>query len=1250
MTKLIRHRLWLLGPARVDQTQKAQNETAESEIEGTPRFRSRRTVALLGYLAAERRSVARDLLAALFWPDEEPARGRANLRRELHNLTKILPGCWELDRQAVTFMPSADTTVDLYQLQDLEADERWGEAAELLGGEFIEGLYLDDNPEFESWLLGEREHWRGRAEAILVRVIDAHIQRGRYSDALHHTQRLLQFTPWNENAHRQAMRLLAWTGKRGAALRQFETCKQVLSEELDVEPASETIALYQKIHAGQLDLPPQLPAFLTEEKARREFERALFVGRKDELSRLETFLTDALAGESRVVLVTGGPGLGKTALLEAFVLQAMEAHPNLLVAYGKCTAYSGQGDPYLPFRDVMRMLTGDVEARWDAGAISRDHARRLWTAYPLVVQALLDHGPGLLDVLIPSKVLLSRSMAVGQDYTSWLPRLQEHIKRDWMRGEELEQSHLFQQTTDLLCNVSQEQPLLLILDDLQWADAASISLLFHLGRSIANAEGRLLIACAYRPEEVAMSSPDKRHPLAKPLQEFKRAYGDVWVDLDRSEATEDRSFVGALLDAEPNRLTKGFREALFQRTEGHPLFTVELLRSMQERGDLRKDEDGHWIEGPKLDWEVLPARVEAVIEERIGQLDPELQELISLASVEGEVFTAHVLAEVLNVSERYTLRRLSQDLEQEHRLVSEQEEIETAQRRISRYRFSHILFQDYLYKHLSQGEKRLFHGDIAATLEVLYEGQLDEMAVQLAHHFYQAGDHKQAFHYSSMAAERAARVYDSGEAITHYTRAIQLAETVSPDVTSLARLHRGRGLALEKTGNFDQAQADHIEARQMAQAASEQKAEWRALIDLGRLWASRDYNQTRDFFEAALELARQMNDQEILAGSLNWIGNWYANDEKPLKAIEFHHDALKIVEQLENRQDLANTLDLLGLSNLLSCDLSSSVQYYDRAIMLYRELGDYSGLASSLIGRATIASTLAWLVSIPATPAPDAISDFEEALQIADEIGLAPGLAWAHYSLGMLYMVRGDFGRALKEMQSGLHIASEIEHHEYIVGTRFALGMLYVELFATDQALGELEDALILAQELRSPTWVHIVSGTLAGAYLMLDDPKSAHTCLEKVISPQTPMDTLGKRNCWLKKAELALAQGDPALALDITGRLIASAPNISPGQVITFLWKLKGEALAATGCINDALPLLHAALINAEAAGERFLLWRVHACLGRLYHDMGDQQASKKEIASARAIIDEMAATVPDERLKANFHQGAYNKLRIKP
>ncbi len=1246
-------RLRLLGPASVDQFPESQKNPADfvgngrTQVE-VPRFRSRITIALLGYLVVEQRSFGREHLASLLWPDETPSKGRGNLRRELHNLSRILPDCWETDRQMVAFIPSADTIVDLNVLLQLETQERWGEAAELLGGAFLEGLYLDQNLEFENWLLGEREQWRARSENVLRHVIDGHTRRGQYSEALIFAQRLLQLAPWDEAAHRQTMRLLAWTGQRGAAMRQFERSKQALRSELNIEPSDESIALYEQIEVGRLDLPPQLPAFLTEEKARRAYEEPLFVGREHELEKLGTYLNEALAGRSRVIFITGGPGRGKTALLEAFTQIALKANPKLLVASGKCHAFTGAGDPYLPYRDVMAMLTGDVEGRWDAGAITRDHSQRLWASFSFVVQRLLDIGPHLLDVFVSSTALLSRSEAALPDNPPWLSRLREHALRDWQRSKDLEQSHLFQQYTNTLLTITKSQPLLLVLDDFQWADSASINLLFHLGRCLADNDCRLLIACAYRPEEVEMGREGARHPLAKVLSEFKRDFGDVWVRLSRKNEAEERKFVGAILDAEPNRLTDEFRTSLYNRTRGHALFTVELLRSLQTRGDLIKEEGGTWIVGGSLDWEVLPARVEAVIKERIDRLNPDLQQILTIASIEGEVFTAKVVAEIHKMPERMLLSQLSQDLERRHRLVREQEEIETGQKRLSRYRFGHVLFQDYLYKRLSLGERRILHGEVAAAIEKQYDGQLDEMAVQLAHHFYQAGDQRSAFHFSLQAAQRAARLYESGDAIVHFTRAIQLAEMVSPDVAALAQLYRGRGLAHERLGEFEKARADHSVILGIARRSGEQQVEWRAYLDLGRLWTSRDYKQAREYFEAALELARHTGDPASLADSLNWMGNWHANDENPSRAVEHHQKALYIFKELGDRRELANSLDLLALTSLLGSDLNTRVRYYDQAITLYRELGDRSRLASSLTGRATIVSSLAWLASVPAIPAPDAVVDFEEALQIAREIDSAPNQAWAHYSLGMMHTVHGHFGKALQEIETGMQIASDTGHREYIVGSRYALGLLYLEMFALERANKQLEKALILARELSSTTWFHTISGTLAATYIAQGSLELAQATLDEVLSVETPMDTMAKRYCWIWQAELAFLQEQPERALEIVNRLIDSSHGMTSGQAITYLWKLKGEALAAAGHRDEACTLLNSAVESALEAGERFLLWRIHGALGRLLQKTGPQKDADGQFVAARALIDEMAATLRDEKLRDGFVKAASATLNL--
>jgi len=540
----------------------------------------------------------------------------------------------------------------------------------------------------------------------------------------------------------------------------------------------------------------------------------------------------------------------------------------------------------------------------------------------------------------------------------------------------------------------------------------------------------------------------------------------------------------------------------------------------------------------------------------------------------------------------------------------------------------------------------LLHGEVAKALEKQYEGQLDEMAVQLAQHFDRAGNNRSAFHYAILAAERAARLYESGDSVVHYTRAIQLADRVSPDVATLAQLYRGRGLAYERLGEFEKARVDHKVILEIARTSGEKKLEWRAYLDLGRLWTSRDYGRAREYFEDALMLARQTGELASLADSLNWMGNWHANDEQPGRAMEHHQEALLIFEELGNRRELANSLDLLALTSLLSSDLNESVHYYDQAIALYRELGDRSRLASSLTGRATIVSSLAWLTSVPASPAPDAFADFEEALRIAREIDSTPNQAWAHYSLGMLHIVHGDFGEALTEIQYGLGIASDAGHREYIVGCRYALGLLYLEMLALEGASKQLEKARILAGELSSTTWFHTISGTLAATYIAGGALDTGQCILDEILSFATPMDTMAKRYCWVLQAELSLLREQPALTLDIVDRLIDSAHGIKSGQVITYLWKLRGEALAADGQVDEACACLSSAIESAQAAGERFILWKVHGALGRLLKKTGRQKDADGQFTAAQSLIEEMAATLLDEKLRADFVEAASGKL----
>jgi tetratricopeptide (TPR) repeat protein len=503
----------------------------------------------------------------------------------------------------------------------------------------------------------------------------------------------------------------------------------------------------------------------------------LFVGRQRQLEELEGYLERTLAGQGQVCFVTGQAGCGKTALVHQFLQQALAANPDLIVALGSCNAQTGIGDPYLPFREALAMLTGDAAAQQSASRISPENANRLRTVLVRSVQVLVEVAPDLVGIFVPGVSLLGALGKAVVEKVGWMDQLDELAKRKERLGAPVaEQSRIFEQYTTFVQRLSTKTPLILFLDDLQWADTASLGLSFHLARHLESS--RILILGAYRPNDVAMGRDGGRHPLEPVVNELTRYYGDVSIDLDAIPEVASRRFVDAVLDAEPNHLGEEFRQALFHKTGGHALFTVELIRTLQERGDLVRDGDGRWVEDPLLDWDALPARVEGVIGERIARLSEELRELLRVGSVEGEQFTAEVVARVQKMSERQAVRELSGDLQRRHRLVSAEGLVQLGHLRLSLYRFLHNLFQQYLYGNLDEAERTFLHRDVGAVIEALFVGQVEEVAAQLARHFEEGGVPDKAAAYRLQAGNQARFMSANQEAINHLTRGLELLSEV----------------------------------------------------------------------------------------------------------------------------------------------------------------------------------------------------------------------------------------------------------------------------------------------------------------------------------------------------------------------------------------------------------------------------------------------------------------------------------------
>ena len=1138
----------LLGPLQVT-------------VDGEPvtGLRSDKVRALLAYLAVEtERPHRREKLAGLLWPDWPERSARTSLRHALANLRQVIhdhqatPPFLHITRQTIQFNSASKAWIDVATFTDhLQAKgpsqqtiRQLEQAIELYRGDFLEGFSIGDSPAFEEWALLNRERFHRLVMEALHRLADCHEERGEYERGLQHAWRQVELDPWREKAHRQLMRLLAFSGQRGAALAQYETCRRLLAEELGVEPAAETTRLYEQIRDGKLkapelfpappfDLTARLPPFLEEEPP--QAERPVFVARERELAQLDGFLDLALAGQGRVVFVTGEAGSGKTALVQEFTRRAQDVHADLVVASGNCNAYTGIGDPYLPFREILGLLTGDVEARWAAGAMTREHARRLWNTLPLAAQALVEAGSDLIDTFVPGTALVERAVAYVPGRADWLTRLDELVERK-ATGPGVpgpQQSDLFEQYTRVLQALARQALLVLVVDDLQWADLGSISLLFHLGRQLAGS--RILIVGAYRSEEVALGRGGERHPLEPVVNEFQRHFGDIAVDVDQAE---NQDFVEAFLDSEPNRLEFPFREMLYRQTRGHPLFTIELLRGLQERGDLVQDPEGRWVEGPALDWETLPPRVEAVIAERIGRLAQPLQGALRAASVEGETFTAEVVARVRAADEREMVEHLSGELDRRHRLVRAQGIQRMDGQRVSHYRFRHILFQKYLYSNLDQVERAHLHEAVGNTLEALYEDQTEAMAAiagQLAWHFQEAGMAAKAIDYLCQAGDRAVRLSANEEAIAHFTQGLELLGTL-PDTPGRAQ----QELAL-----------------QLALAAPLQATKGYAAPEVGRAYAQ------------ARKLCQQVEETPQLFPVLWLLTSFYGVRAEYRTANEIGEQLLSLAQRIEDPLLVALAHWALGWPLLHLGELASAQNHLKQMIDFY-DLQQHRFL-SFLYGQDPGVSCLSWSAwALWLLGYPDqALKRSQEALALAQELDHPFTLGFAQCIAGVLFHQFRREGQAAQEQNVALmRLSIEKGFVLFQAEGTIYLGLAQTEEGQVEEGIAQMRQGFAAFQATGAELQRSRMLAWLAEAYGKAGQAEEGLSVLTEALAL---VEKIGERyyeaELYRLKGELLLMQGDEAeaeasfdKAIEVARRQQAKSWELRATVSLRRLWQKQGR------------------------------------------------------------------------------------------
>jgi DNA-binding SARP family transcriptional activator/pimeloyl-ACP methyl ester carboxylesterase len=655
-------------------------------------FRTKKAQALLAYLVLPPGRVhRRESLAALLWGEMPDEQARGSLRHALYELRKTLAAT------PATLRCEGDTVVVNATVVDLDVaaftrllgegtPEALAQAMTLYRGDLLTGLSVKEEP-WEAWLRDERERLREQAIEGLARLLAHQRKAGQLKDAIRSAHQLLALDRLQEPVHRTLMCLYAQLGQRGAALHQYQRCVNVLRLELGVEPETETRQLYREIlqqgTANSVAPPveraaePATPPRVRRATETRPAETPL-IGREAEMTQLRDALDRASAGCGGFFAVLGEAGIGKSRLVEELIAHADRRDARVLLG----RAY--ESDQILLFGPVVDALR--------TGQVDRDHE---------VLDALGPIWRAELARLLPEVEALDAHL---------LP-----AKVDYRR--------LFETIAQLIARLAARDPVLLVLEDLHWADELTLRLVAYLARRAPTE--RVLVVVTAREEELQDAS-NLRHRLG----DLTRSGALVSLGLGPLSRRDTAALVAMLTPTNAATRAEQLRERVWNASEGNPLVAVEMMREIQERG---------LAEGL-----TLPRRARDVISRRIERLADRSRSLLTVASVIGREFDFELLRHACELDDDATAQAVEELVRR--RLLTGVGE---------RLGFTHERIREVAYSELQPWRCKRLHRRIADAIEALQADRLPDFWEVLADHCERGEAWIRAVHYHLRVAERA---------------------------------------------------------------------------------------------------------------------------------------------------------------------------------------------------------------------------------------------------------------------------------------------------------------------------------------------------------------------------------------------------------------------------------------------------------------------------------------------------------------
>jgi DNA-binding winged helix-turn-helix (wHTH) protein/tetratricopeptide (TPR) repeat protein len=872
------------------------------------------------------------------------------------------------------------------------------------------------------------------------------------------------------------------------------------------------------------------------------------VGRAKELSELFSAFQTAYSGQARLVCIAGEPGIGKSTLVQRFLADIHLSGVNCVVAVGRCLERLAGTEAYLPVLEALESLLSGQSGR-DVAELMKLVAP---TWYVQVAPLWASADPSFSAVLSDAKAASRERM---------------------MREFAL-----------LIQEISGIQPVVIFLDDLHWADASTTELLPYLSQKLAS--DRVLILVAYRQSEMLLG----QHPFIAIRQELQkqRLCREITVEL------LSRDDIQAYLSLElPDYVMPGnLTELVYRRTEGNPLFMVDLVRHLREQGSLASP-----LELTKCQ---IPESVRGMIQRRLDQLDENELQVLAAAAVQGQEFDSQILADVLHLEPAVVEERL-QRLDRVHFFVRLLRENELPDQSFSlAYTFSHVLYQQGINETMAPSQKVALSRETAEAILARYRDSSALVASRLALLFEAARDSERASDFFLMAAAHAARLYANNEAVALTRRAIAAADRLTGEGRHsrvlAANLQMGQIHVL--ISRFQEAMADFEAAEGVAEETGDVESRVRAICGRAMtLFSLRRLEEVRREGERASALAASSASLLAQASADAVLAVEHMNSGDVAAAELRFNRAIPVLRQ--DKKLFVQSLDVVsarGLLHHMRLEYDQIEETSIWAIEQARKLGAsfyvlenlfFWGMALANNGRLTQAA--------------DAL---REGMRLAEQNGerfLAPCMVNV---LAWVYREMGDVETSIRLGLEGVRQGQEMESPEAEVYSRLHLAGQYIDLGEPQRAeeqLNEVQHELI--QDLHFKWRIAIrLDEEWAGHWILRGDSKKAHA---------HAVSALNHANRTLSRKHIAWAR------------------------------KLVGDVAVSEERFDDAERGYESALRALKSHPCLLIEWKILAAWASLAKTLRQGDREDDLVARCKQVKDHLAESIADKKLRNQFLSG---------